>query len=146
MLFRSNGAPDNSKKKKKDESNVIPGGLADNKSLQDIANKYNVELNIVNAEIKKGIKVEMEHTSDIRIAAEIAKDHIWEDLHYYKALNKIEAPKTEIREENPNYQNDAEDWENILNSEFSVPATGHKIKIKDAITTILLVQLEKTAM
>ena len=44
----------------------------------------------------------MEHTTDIRIAAEIAKDHISEDLHYYEKLDKMENPK-EIKGEFEKY-------------------------------------------
>jgi hypothetical protein len=43
----------------------------------------------------KGIKVEMEHTTDVRIATEIAMDHLWEDLKYYDKLAKIENPTNE---------------------------------------------------
>jgi uncharacterized protein YqgQ len=37
----------------------------------------------------------MEHTTDKKVAVEIAKDHIWEDLNYYEKLAKIETPKNE---------------------------------------------------
>jgi hypothetical protein len=39
----------------------------------------------------KGIKVEMEHTTDVRIATEIAMDHLWEDINYYEKLASIEG-------------------------------------------------------
>ena len=42
----------------------------------------------------KGIKVEMEHTTDVRIATEIAMDHLWEDLKYYDKLATIENENT----------------------------------------------------
>ena len=44
----------------------------------------------IKKKIKEGAKVEMEHTTDKRMAVEIAKDHVWEDLHYYEKLSKIE--------------------------------------------------------
>lgn len=34
-------------------------------------------------ELVMGIKVEMEHTTDPRVAEEIALDHLAEDPHYY---------------------------------------------------------------
>jgi hypothetical protein len=76
---------------------IIPGGKSEGKSLVDIAKKYagdyydykNV-LEVVKRELKNGIKIEMEHTSDVKVAAEIARDHIWEDLHYYEKLKKAE--------------------------------------------------------
>jgi len=39
-------------------------------------------------QLKKGIKVEMEHTDDPKVAREIAKDHLAEDPHYYTMLAK----------------------------------------------------------
>jgi hypothetical protein len=49
------------------------------------------------AQVKKGIKVEMEHTSDERIAERIAKDHLSEIPDYYDRLDRMEksASKTE---------------------------------------------------
>ena len=41
-------------------------------------------------QLKKGIKVEMEHTNNPRVAKEIAKDHLTEHRDYYKALAKME--------------------------------------------------------
>jgi len=41
-------------------------------------------------ELKLGISVELEHTSDKDLAAEIAKDHLIEDAHYYTKLKKFE--------------------------------------------------------
>ena len=73
----------------------IPGGIANDKTTKDLANKYNVELSKIKEELTKGIKVEMEHTSDVRYAAEIAMDHLWEDLNYYDKLDKIENPTNE---------------------------------------------------
>jgi hypothetical protein len=101
-----NGAPDSKDVKKNSkklnnkgmsgyeeiDEDSIPGGLANGKTTKDLANKYNVELSKIKEELTKGIKVEMEHTSDIRYAAEIAMDHLWEDLKYYDKLNKIENP------------------------------------------------------
>jgi len=58
----------------------IPGGLADKKKPSD----FNQEA------LRKGVKVELEHTSDHGIATEIAMDHLTEDLKYYNKLEKIE--------------------------------------------------------
>ena len=62
--------------------NNIPGGLADGKQPKDYPAK----------QMRKGIKVEMEHTSDPEIAAEITMDHVEEDKKYYDKLEKMEAP------------------------------------------------------
>jgi hypothetical protein len=47
-------------------------------------------------ELAKGVKVEMEHTDDPRIALEIAKDHLMELPDYYTRLERME--KRALRE------------------------------------------------
>jgi hypothetical protein len=81
------------------ESEVLKGGLADNKDLVQLAKKhgaknyYHIELMVKSLEkqLEKGIKVETEHTTDPQNAKEIAMDHLWEDPKYYSKLKKIEA-------------------------------------------------------
>jgi hypothetical protein len=58
----------------------LPGGLADDKSPAD----FDPEA------VLKGIKVELEHTDDRRIATEITLDHLSEDPAYYDKLAQIE--------------------------------------------------------
>ena len=110
-----NGAPDSKDVKKNSkklnnkgmsgyeeiDEDSIPGGLAKGKTLIDLAKKWDSKgyydptqfaAEYIKPQLVKGIKVEMEHTSDIRYATEIAMDHLWEDLHYYEKLNKIENP------------------------------------------------------
>lgn len=65
------------------ESEVIPGGLASGKQDSDFDPKA----------LAKGTKVELEHTSDERVAKEIAKDHLSEDPKYYDKLAKMEESK-----------------------------------------------------
>ena len=85
----------------------IPGGLAKGKTTKDLANKYNVELSKIKEELTKGIRVEMEHTSDVRYAAEIAMDHLWEDLNYYQKLASIENENTLVEYSgNESFDND----------------------------------------
>ena len=59
-------------------------------SVASLAKKYKTTTETVQAELKRGIKVEMEHTKDTEVAQEIALDHLGEDLHYYKKLSKLE--------------------------------------------------------
>lgn len=68
----------------------VTGGLADGKTLQDIANKHKVDIDDLTKEFQKGIKVEKEHTTDNNIASEIARDHLMEDPKYYTKLATIE--------------------------------------------------------
>ena len=72
------------------EADVVPGGLAKGLSLNDIAKKHGVSVDIMVAEFKKGISVEMEHTTDREVAKEITLDHLFEDPKYYDKLKKVE--------------------------------------------------------
>lgn len=74
-----------------DESeNKLVGGKADNLSLEDIAKKHNVSIDKINNQLKKGLKVEMEHTNDKEKAKEIVMDHLTELPDYYDRLDKME--------------------------------------------------------
>jgi len=72
---------------------IIKGGMGDGKTLRDIAKKHNVELSHIESQFELGQKVEKEHTTDIKIAKEIARDHLTEDPDYYTKLAKMEAGK-----------------------------------------------------
>ena len=69
----------------------IPGGLSDGMTLKDLAKHQNTDIETLINQMEKGVNVEMEHTSDISIATEIAMDHIYEDLHYYDKLEDMES-------------------------------------------------------
>jgi len=58
----------------------IPGGLAAGMRPQDFDQ----------VALRRGIMVEMEHTSDPLVAQEIAMDHLVEDSQYYDKLSLIE--------------------------------------------------------
>ena len=47
-----------------------------------------------------GTKVEMEHTTDRRVAQRIAMDHLTEDRNYYKKLAKIHLDESQHRQRN----------------------------------------------
>jgi len=81
--------------KLKESKDLIPGGLAKGKTLEDIAKKHKYKVSTIHYELEKGIKVEMEHTTDEKIAREIAMDHLWEDPKYYDKLAKIEENEDE---------------------------------------------------
>lgn len=68
-------------------------GLAAGKTIDDLAQRHDVDINVVKNALQKGAKVELEHTSDIEIAKKIAMDHLWEDIEYYTKLAKIEKNK-----------------------------------------------------
>lgn len=62
---------------------IVPGGLADQKTDKDFSAKA----------LRQGVKVEMEHTNQKPLAKEIAKDHLVEDESYYDKLKKMESAK-----------------------------------------------------
>jgi hypothetical protein len=75
----------------------LEGGLADNKTLEDIAKKYVTKKSSLEQimfklkkQLKKGIKKEMDHTNSVKTAREIAMDHLSEIPNYYDRLKKVE--------------------------------------------------------
>jgi len=64
----------------------IPGGLSKGKKPTDFDQ----------GQLAKGVKVEMEHTTDPDLAQEIAMDHLTEDPKYYQKLEKVEKAATRI--------------------------------------------------
>jgi hypothetical protein len=68
----------------------LQGGLADNKTIEDIAKEQNENIEFAREQLKKGIAVEMEHSDNKEIAKEIALDHLSESINYYIELEKME--------------------------------------------------------
>lgn len=66
---------------------MISGGLADNMS----------DNNFDSEQLAIGIQIELEHTDDIDLAKEIAKDHLIEHKNYYKELVKMEKKLDKIK-------------------------------------------------
>lgn len=66
--------------------------ILDKKTLtvDQIAKHHNVSTDAIEAQLKKGIKIEQEHTSDETVAREIALDHLKEYPDYYDRLEKVE--------------------------------------------------------
>lgn len=91
------------KNKKMNETEILKGGLADNKTLVQMAKKHDAKgyyhiqdmVRLLKKQLEMGIKVEMEHTDSKEKAHEIAMDHLWEDPSYYTKLKKIEAKETD---------------------------------------------------
>lgn len=77
--------------KRKIKEEKVEGGLADGMSLEDMAKHHDTDIETVIEELQKGVNVEMEHTSEMVVAFEIAMDHIYEDLEYYDKLAKMEG-------------------------------------------------------
>lgn len=102
------------------EVEKLKGGLADNKSLEDIANKHNVGVEDLKTQWNMGLDVEKEHTDDNIKADEIVKDHLWEDPKYYTKLKKME--KESIGRISESWDDDdtngATDWDSLYMNHF----------------------------
>lgn len=59
-----------------ENSEILKGGKGDSKLDSDFDP----------AEVSMGVKVELEHTSDVNVAHEIVHDHLTEDPKYYTKL------------------------------------------------------------
>jgi len=86
----------------------IKGGLSDGMTPEDVAKKHKMSVKDIKAQIKMGIKVEMEHVNDAALAEEIALDHLFEIPDYYTRLDKMEKEankemKTEGKENITDY-------------------------------------------
>jgi hypothetical protein len=97
------------------QTDKIPGGLAKGKNLIDLAKKWDSKgyydpkqfaKEYIKPKLMQGIKVEMEHTTDVRIATEIAMDHLWEDINYYEKLASIEGDSIAEASGNGAFYND----------------------------------------
>ena len=58
------------------------------KTVEEIANKYDITSEEVNSALDEGQAIEMEHTTNSSTARQIASHHIYEKLDYYKLLKK----------------------------------------------------------
>lgn len=62
-------------------------------TVSALAKKHDVSEKYILRELKRGIRVEHEHTKMISVARHIALAHLSEDPDYYKKLKKIETKK-----------------------------------------------------
>lgn len=56
-------------------------------TVKELADKFGIDAKEIMRELVLGIKTELEHTSDPKIAREIALDHMREDPKYYSAMH-----------------------------------------------------------
>lgn len=129
-------------KKIETKEDTIKGGLSDGMTLKDIAKKHdkkkykhiNDMVKHLESELKKGIKVEMEHTDNESKAKEIAMDHLFEDPNYYGKLKKIEATEATSSASAGQYltpafvAKDSKNWR--ASKKTQIPG-GKFVKIKD---------------
>ena len=71
-------------------------------TIEQLLIKYKVPKRDILIQLDKGIKVELEHTGDRKVAREIALDHLGEDPHYYNKLAKAELEEARTNpDQNP---------------------------------------------
>lgn len=59
-------------------------------SIKSLAKKHNVSEEEIDKALRKGVRVEHEHTTKIDVARRIALAHLAEDPKYYDKLRKME--------------------------------------------------------
>ena len=79
-------------------------------SVEQVAAKHKVSVKQILTQLRQGVEIELEHTTDRKTAKEIALDHLSEDPRYYTKLSKMklenrltvtEAAKFLLNEEKP---------------------------------------------
>jgi hypothetical protein len=73
----------------------VKGGLSDDMSKKDIADKFDITVDDVTKELEMGSDIEMEHVETKEVAKEIAMDHLVEIPDYYTRLKKMEKEAKE---------------------------------------------------
>ena len=91
-------------------------------SPEDIAKRHGVTVEQIEAQLKDGIKIEQEHTSDLKVAREIALDHLGERPDYY---TKLERAKLE--------EGDTMDKSQLVNEEVHAYNVHHNGKHVDTV-------------
>lgn len=61
--------------------------------VEEISRKHGVSTQQIKNQLRKGIRVEYEHTQDKKMSREIALDHLAELPDYYDRLAKMEVTK-----------------------------------------------------
>jgi hypothetical protein len=108
-------------------------------TVKQLALKHDVDINRICAELMKGIKVELEHTSDPEIAKEIALDHINELPDYYTRLATVEEnvsfvkPQFDVEWEEADrydflYKLGQQGWEELAKTGKAVTVTKNSVK------------------
>ncbi len=72
------------------KNELLTGGLSDNMDISDIISLYPGKEEMIRHNFKLGLEVEKEHTNNRYIAAEIARDHLYENPNYYVELSKLD--------------------------------------------------------
>ena len=94
--------------------------LLEDKITVDLKRPSISEKEVDSEELKKGIKVELEHTNDPMVAKLIALHHLAENSRYYSNLEKIHKENKKMK------------LKNII-KEFDTPQGGERTNLKNQI-------------
>ncbi len=74
----------------KDEYYALGGEFKTPHTIEEIAKRHNVDINVIENALKEGINTEKEHSNDESIAKVITLHHLWESPIYYDKLKQME--------------------------------------------------------
>ena len=115
------------------EEEKVMGGKADDMSVEDLADKHNVDVKDIEKEIEVGVRIEMEHTDDKEIAREIAMDHIFEFPDYYTDPNYGLIAVEDIKGENKKMVRVPKDDINRLEKERKLTTDDFNLSYRENI-------------
>ena len=115
------------------EEEKVIGGKADDMSVEDLADKHNVDVRDIEKEIEVGVRIEMEHTDDKEIAKEIAMDHIFEFPDYYTDPNYGLIAVEDIKGENKKMVRVSKDDINRLEKERKLTTDDFDLSYRENI-------------
>ena len=115
------------------EEEKVMGGKADDMSVEDLADKHNVDVRDIEKEIEVGVRIEMEHTDDKEIAREIAMDHIFEFPDYYTDPNYGLIAVEDIKGENKKLVRVSKDNINRLEKERKLSTDDFDLSYRENI-------------
>ena len=115
------------------EEEKVMGGKADDMSVEDLADKHNVDVRDIEKEIEVGVRIEMEHTDDKEIAREIAMDHVFEFPDYYTDPNYGLIAVEDIKGENKKMVRVSKDDINRLEKERKLSTDDFDLSYRENI-------------
>jgi hypothetical protein len=102
---------------------TVRGGLSDSHTPESIAKKHSISVKEIEAQIKIGKEIEMEHTNNPEEARRVAMDHLVELPDYYTRLVKMEKDaEKELKEYYKLYEEILAEEKLPDNPRYAVPA------------------------
>jgi hypothetical protein len=101
------------------------------KTLIEISEIHGVDMDVLRSQLEKGVKAEMEHTTDENIARTIALHHLEEMPNYYDMLEKMEMGVNEMADGGVVVgKRHSESDEFGTGERFTVKSTGQVVEVE----------------